>query len=509
MAEHPTTVLRPELGLGPNVRYVGMPTDPGEPTTATTVSSREGMMDLTLPNEHIRWGVVVVTYLFLSGIGTGSLIIAVLPRLPGVFEQPTLLRLRRAAIISAAACFVVIPLAVIADLTQPWRMWRVLFAPHLTSAMPYGSVVLIVLTVLIALNLWLIHRQGFARVAAERERSWSGRVAGCPRRGSEDPDESAARRARAVVAGAGGRVGRRRDRVRRLHRVPAQQHDLVRALVHAAARDRSSPSPRSPPASLWLSLLTGLSREFSGDGRMLRLLAGSAAALLGGHLGVRLWSLAHSAYGENTLWPAIRELHFSRDAFAFVGLELLLGGVVAVALLIVGAVRSDRRLAVAGGLLGLVGLYASRWMIVIGGQTISRSGRGFVDEAVHIGGREGVLASSGLVIWALVVGYALWLVLPHDVAPAATRDLQSTTRRHVLAIGAGAVAAIAAGWSTIRALFQPDFTAQAVGSVPAIGRRGGAHRLPVLRCPLRFPGDHPRRQGPQPCSATPTTRRRR
>jgi tetrathionate reductase subunit B len=37
MAEHATTVLRPELGLGPNVHYVGLPTDPGEPTTATTV----------------------------------------------------------------------------------------------------------------------------------------------------------------------------------------------------------------------------------------------------------------------------------------------------------------------------------------------------------------------------------------------------------------------------------------------------------------------------------------
>jgi tetrathionate reductase subunit B len=36
MDEQATTVLRPELGLGPNVRYVGMPTDLGQPATATT-----------------------------------------------------------------------------------------------------------------------------------------------------------------------------------------------------------------------------------------------------------------------------------------------------------------------------------------------------------------------------------------------------------------------------------------------------------------------------------------
>ncbi|MEX1168115.1 MAG: hypothetical protein WEK74_14845, partial [Hydrogenophaga sp.] len=93
---------------------------------------------------------------------------------------------------------------------------------------------------------------------------------------------------------------------------------------------------------------------------------------------------------------------------------ITLSGVVAVVLLALGAARRSPGLAAAGGALGLVGLYASRWMIVIGGQTISRTGRGFVDEAVHITGREGVLASVGLVIWAFVVGYALSLVLPRD-----------------------------------------------------------------------------------------------
>jgi tetrathionate reductase subunit A len=419
-------------------------------------------MDQTLVNEHIRWGVVVVTYLFLSGVGAGSLIVAVLPRLPGVFEQPALLRLRRAAIISAAACFVVIPLAVVADLTQPWRMWRVLFAPHLTSAMPYGSAILIVLTVLIALNLWLIHRQGFARVAATRH-DVVGRVAGflAGAESAETPPSARAMRWSQVLAVA----------------------SVVAAIAFVAYTGFLLSSMTSfglwytpllgitfafaalAAGFLWLTLLTGLSREFAQDGRMLRLLAGSAAVLLGGHLGVRLWSMAHSAYGENELWPAIRHLHFSRDLFAYVGVELLLGGVVAVALLTAGAVRSDPRFAAAGGLLGLVGLYASRWMIVIGGQTISRTGRGFVDEAVHIAGREGVLASAGLVTWAVVVGYALWLVLPRDEAPAAPVPA-STTRRHVLAIGAGAVAAVAAGWSTIRALVRPEYTAQAVGPTP-------------------------------------------
>ena len=134
-------------------------------------------MDYTLVNEHIRWGLIVVTYMFLSGVGAGSLIVAVLPQLPWFFARPALLLLRRAAIISAAACFVVVPLAVIADLGQPWRMWRVLFAPHLTSAMPYGSYTLLLLTALIFLNLWLVHRPYIAS-ASRRRQDWLGRLYG-------------------------------------------------------------------------------------------------------------------------------------------------------------------------------------------------------------------------------------------------------------------------------------------------------------------------------------------
>ena len=132
-------------------------------------------MDHTLVNEHVRWGIIVVTYMFLSGVGAGSLIVAVLPQLPWFFGQPVLLRLRRAAIISAAACFVVVPLAVIADLSQPSRLWRVLFAPHLTSAMSYGSYTLLLLTALIFVNLWLIHRPYLASAGQARQ-DFLGRV---------------------------------------------------------------------------------------------------------------------------------------------------------------------------------------------------------------------------------------------------------------------------------------------------------------------------------------------
>jgi tetrathionate reductase subunit A len=428
------------------------------------------MTDIVLPNEHIRWGVVVVTYLFLSAIGTGSVIIAVLPRLPGVFSQPALLRLRRAAIISAAACFVVIPLAVLADLTQPWRMWRVLFAPHLTSAMPYGSVTLLILSALIAINLWLIHRPGFARVASERDDA-IGRAAGFLAGKHQEPSgplpEGVERFARVVaVATVVAAVA-----------FVAYTGFLLSSMTSFGLWYTPLLGPVFAFAALaagfaWMAVLVGVTREFSSDARLVRLLGATGAVLLAAHVGIRLWWLGHSAYGENNLWPAIRELHFSRDAFAFVGLELLLGGIAAIAVLAWAAVRNHPPAIVVGGLMALIGLYASRWMIVIGGQTISRTGEGFVDEAVHMGGREGVLASSGLIIWAFVVGYTLWLALPRDHPPeTATATAVATGRRHALGIVAGAAAAVAAGWPTIRALLRPAYTEQTVGPTPPAADR--------------------------------------
>src|SRR5690606_5627271 len=124
---------------------------------------------------------------FLSGVGAGSLIIAVLPWLRGWFDRPALLEVRRVAIITAAACFTVVPLAVLADLGQPLRMWRVLFAPHLPSAMPYGSVTLVVLVALVFVALWMLHRPFFAERARREDRL--GRVFAYLARGYRDGPE--------------------------------------------------------------------------------------------------------------------------------------------------------------------------------------------------------------------------------------------------------------------------------------------------------------------------------
>jgi anaerobic selenocysteine-containing dehydrogenase/Ni/Fe-hydrogenase subunit HybB-like protein len=437
-------------------------------------------MDHTLVNEHIRWGLIVVTYMFLSGLGAGSLIVAVLPQLPWVFGRPALLHLRRAAIISAAACFVVVPLAVIADLGQPWRMWRVILAPHLTSAMPYGSYTLLLLTALIFVNLWLIHRPHLAK-AGQMRQDFLGRVY-----------RWLAFDGAAAAGAADGGVGRLQQAVAMASVVAAMAfvaytgfllstmasfglwYTPLLGVVFAVAALASG--------FAWLLIVSGLSSRLAREPELLRLLAGSAAAFLLAYVGIRLWDLAHAAYVENLIWPAVQELLFRRLFVSYVGVELLVGGALAILVLVWTAWQGYRIGAVVGGVLALIGLFAGRWNIIIGGQSISRTGAGFIIEDWHIWGREGVVAAAGLCLWALVVGYALWRWLPWygDDRPRVGSAQESATpptsapipgRRQALTLMAGVALAVAAGYDTLRALFVPHYRKQAVGPTPPTADR--------------------------------------
>ncbi|MDP2604953.1 MAG: NrfD/PsrC family molybdoenzyme membrane anchor subunit [Deltaproteobacteria bacterium] len=422
-------------------------------------------MDYTLVNEHIRWGLVVVSYMFLSGVGTGSLIISVAARLPWLYDHPALLSVRRAAIITSAACFVVIPLAILADLGQPWRMWRVVLAPHFTSAMPYGSYILMILTGLIFLNLFLIYRPGFA-AAADRD-DLLGKLYRLLALGYSEGEES--RRERllnqciavvSVVAGiafvayTGFLLGTMMSF--------GLWYTPMMAVFFALAALASG--------FCWMLVYASLSRGLKGDVKALRLLAGGAIVFLANLLAARLYDIFSQFYVENRISAAVWELIFDHYWFSHIGLELL-GGLAAIAVMALVCWRPNRGLALAGGTLGLTSLLASRWNIIIGGQSISRTGQGFVFDELLILGREGIVAASGVILWALVLGFALWLFLPRRSGPGMSwsgppRLRSAEGRREALFLVAGAATAFAAGYATLQTLLFPRYRKQTPGPTP-------------------------------------------
>ena len=59
-----------------------------------------------------------------------------------------------------------------------------------------------------------------------------------------------------------------------------------------------------------------------------------------------------------------------------------------------------------------VGIFSTRWNVVIGGQLFSKSLRGLTVYKVEFGGAEGVLASLALLVLPFLILYVLVRLLP-------------------------------------------------------------------------------------------------
>ena len=59
-----------------------------------------------------------------------------------------------------------------------------------------------------------------------------------------------------------------------------------------------------------------------------------------------------------------------------------------------------------------VGIFSTRWNVVIGGQLFSKSFRGLTAYKLELGGQEGLLIALGLLILPFVILYVLLKLLP-------------------------------------------------------------------------------------------------
>jgi Ni/Fe-hydrogenase subunit HybB-like protein len=109
------------------------------------------------------------------------------------------------------------------------------------------------------------------------------------------------------------------------------------------------------------------------------------------------------AYEAEESWDVVSELIVQRIPVSYFGIQLLLGSLIP--MVILGAVAAQARregaaspVIFAAAMLVIVGVFAMRWNVVIGGQMISKSMRGFTSYTPPLGGREGVLAASVLMM---------------------------------------------------------------------------------------------------------------
>src|SRR5689334_1312446 len=131
-----------------------------------------GVDGFMYPNEvELQWSVLIVLYLFVTGLVAGAFILASLER---VFKVEAVRPTYRLALLTALSFLLVAPMPLQLHLGHPERSFEMYLTPHRTSAMAmFGFVYLWYLMAVLVLEIWLDYRRDIVRMS-ETTVGWRG-----------------------------------------------------------------------------------------------------------------------------------------------------------------------------------------------------------------------------------------------------------------------------------------------------------------------------------------------
>lgn len=125
----------------------------------------ESLSNFFFPNEaEVHWSLMIVIYPYITGLVAGAFVVSALYH---VFKVKAFENVARFALV-AAFCFglfAAVPL--LFHLGQPFRAFNIFFTPHTTSAMSVFGYVYSSYMILLTVELWLTYREYFIQKARE------------------------------------------------------------------------------------------------------------------------------------------------------------------------------------------------------------------------------------------------------------------------------------------------------------------------------------------------------
>jgi Ni/Fe-hydrogenase subunit HybB-like protein len=381
--------------------------------------------------ENVYWGLLIVTYPFISGLVAGSFVVSSLSH---VFKNRRFDGLAPLAVLVSFALLLAAPLTVLADARQPSNLLEMFTRGHWPWS-PLGDFLLIWLAyvVLMLFELYFVFREP----NAERGRSpgWRGRLARALALGSRDLGERARRRDAAVLTGlsAFGIV------------LAFFFHGYI-GFVFGALKGRPLWStPLMPVLFIASAMVSGLAlmvlvyiavSKFYGDRPDRTITQGLLRYMVLFLLldlfldGVDLLTSAVSGYAQADVSSGFSRIYLHGPlTFSYLGLQLGIGLVLPLALWLIRPVRNSTAGTVLIALLVLTGIYAMRWNVVIGGQLQSKISQSILNVSVPLTGFDSVQTVLGVFAVALLLFLVLAWLLPWrsrravtglEAAPSAT-----------------------------------------------------------------------------------------
>lgn len=371
----------------------------------------------TYPNEvEVHWSILIVVYPYITGLVAGAFILASLENVFNVEEvRPTY----RLALLTAFSFMVVAPLPLLMHLGHPERFYEILLAPNLTSAMAmFGFVYGWYLVGVLLLEVWFEYRRDLIILAqrAPAPRRWIYRAASL-----FSTDVSAAALA----------FDQKAIRAITIVGIPSAflLHGYVGFIFGSVKANPWWSSVLIPIVFLMSAIVSGIAlviflymilaalRKEPVDMECLDTITSYLFYAVIVDFTLEALDFTHRLYESEESVRILGTLIRQKLFLSLIVLQILLGMLVPLGLLIVAKWKKlgdDGRklLYFTAVILIQVGIFSTRWNIVIGGQLFSKSFRGLMEYKMAITGIEGFLTALGLLVLPFVVLAALIKLLP-------------------------------------------------------------------------------------------------
>ena len=369
------------------------------------------------PNEiELQWSVLIVLYPFLTGLVAGAFILASLER---VFRVDAVKPTYRLALLTALAFLLVAPLPLQLHLGHPERSLEMYLTPHRSSAMAmFGFVYLWYLMAVLVMEIWLDYRRDIV-LLSQTTTGVKRLIYRILTLGSSNISDGA--------LAVDNRVGW----IITVIGIPSAflLHGSVGFIFGSIKANPWWSTPLMPVVFIFSAMVSGIAMVlllYMGLNRLrgqpidMRCVDTVAKYLFYAFIidfSLEMLDLIHRIYESDESFRSLDFMVHSRLFLSQVVVQIFLGTVAPILLLGLTQVSrlseiARKRIYALAGCLTMMGIFAMRWNVVIGGQLFSKSFLGYTTYKMGFATREGLLPAVVLTVLPFIILFVLVKLLP-------------------------------------------------------------------------------------------------
>ncbi|MHB8906578.1 MAG: NrfD/PsrC family molybdoenzyme membrane anchor subunit [Melioribacteraceae bacterium] len=369
------------------------------------------------PNEiELHWGILIVLYPYLTGLVAGAFILASLVKVFNVKElQPTY----RLAMLTAMSFLIVAPLPLLAHLGHPERAYEILITPNSTSAMAmFGFVYAWYLMAVLCLEIWFEYRRDIILWSQKETgiKKWIHKIVSLF---SKDISEKAVHFDKKWV------------KIITIIGIPSAflLHGYVGFIFGSIKANPWWSSVLMPIVFLFSAIVSGIAMvlilymiitPFRGkelDILCLDKLASYLFYVMIIDFSLEALDFVHRVYESEESIKILAYLVSNKLFVSLIVIQLFMGMLIPLLMIaLIKILKSPpdlkKMVYFISAILVQVGIFSTRWNIVIGGQLFSKSFRGLTVYKITFFGLEGFFAAVVIFCLPFIILYILTKILP-------------------------------------------------------------------------------------------------